>query len=88
MDLLYTNSSDLYTSRYGVYRNEIIDYYSQLKALSDETAGAVIADREKTADNVAVVTYSNGVKIYVNYNVQSVTCDGIALDGMSYKLVR
>ena len=37
------------------YRNEIIDYYSQLKALSDETAGAVIADREKTADNVAVV---------------------------------
>ncbi len=88
VDLLYTNSSDLYTSRYGVYRNEIIDYYSQLKALSDETAGAVIVDREKTADNVAVVTYSNGVKIYVNYNVQSVTCDGIALDGMSYKLVR
>lgn len=88
VDLLYTNSSDLYTSRYGVYKNEIIDYYNQLKAVSDETEGAVIVDREKTADNVAVVTYSNGVKVYVNYNEKSVTCDGIALEGMSYKVVR
>lgn len=88
VDLLYTNSSDLYTSRYGVYKNEIIDYYNQLKAVSDETKDAMIVDRVKTADNVAVVTYSNGVKVYVNYNEQSVTCDGIALEGMSYKVVR
>ena len=88
VDLLYTNSSDLYTSRYGVYKSEIIEYYNLLKEVSDATAGAVITDREKNVDNVAVVTYSNGVKIYVNYNQQSVTCDGIALDGMSYKLVR
>lgn len=88
VDLLYTNSSDLYTSRYSVYKNEIIDYYNQLKAVSEQTAGAVIADREKTADNVAVVTYDNGVKVYVNYNEKSVTCDGIALEGLSYKVVR
>lgn len=88
VDLLYTNSSDLYTSRYGVYKNEIIDYYRQLKAVSEQTAGAMIADREKTADNVAVVTYDNGVKVYVNYNEKFVTCDGIALEGLSYKVVR
>lgn len=88
VDLLYTNSSDLYTSRYGVYKNEIIDTYNQLKAVNDETAGAVIVDREKTADNVAVVTYDNGVKIYVNYSEAPVTCDGIALEGLSYKVVR
>ncbi len=87
VDLLYTNSADLYTSRYGVYKNEIIEYYTLLKEVSDATAGAVITDREKTADNVAVVTYSNGVKVYVNYNEQPVTCDGIALDAMSYQLV-
>lgn len=86
VDLLYTNSSDLYTSRYGVYKNEIVEYYSQLKAVSDAVSGAVIADREKNADNVAIVTYSNGVKVYVNYNAQSVTCDGLTLDGMSYQL--
>lgn len=88
VDLLYTNSSDLYTSRYGVYKSEIIDYYNQLKAVSDETRSAMIVDRERTADNVAVVTYSNGVKVYVNYSEKSVTCDGIALEGMSYKVVR
>lgn len=86
VDLLYTNSSDLYTSRFQVYKSEITDYYNRLKAVSDAVAGAVVTDREKTADNVAVVTYSNGVKIYVNYNEQPVTCDGIALEGMSYKL--
>lgn len=88
VDLLYTNSSDLYTSRYGVYRDEIIDTYSQLKAVNEQTEGAMIADREKTADDVAVVTYDNGVKVYVNYNEKSVTCDGIALEGLSYKVVR
>lgn len=88
VDLLYTNSSDLYTSRYGVYKDSIISYYKELKALSDEIAGAVITDRVKNQDQVAVVTYSNGVKIYVNYNKESVTCDGMTLEGMSYKLVR
>lgn len=86
VDLLYTNSSDLYTSRYDVYKSDIVDYYSRLKTVSDAVAGAVIVDREKNGDNVAVVTYSNGVRIYVNYNEQPVTCDGIVLEAMSFKL--
>ena len=88
VDLLYTNSSDLYTSRYGVYRDEIIDTYNRLKAVNEQTEGAMIVDRERNADDVAVVTYDNGVKVYVNYNEKSVTCDGTALEGLSYKVVR
>ena len=86
VDLLYTNSADLYTSRYAVYRDEITAYYNALKEVADSVQNAVITDREKSADNVAVVTYSNGVKIYVNYNEDPVTYDGIALEGMSYKV--
>lgn len=82
--LLYTNSSDIYTSKYDVYRPEIIQYYQELKEVSDKVKDAYIVDRVRSEDKVVEVTYSNGVKIYVNYNNKDVEHDGIALKGMSY----
>ncbi|MGN0294123.1 MAG: DUF5696 domain-containing protein [Lachnospiraceae bacterium] len=84
VDLLYTNSSDLYTSRYEVYRPEIIRYYQELKAVNDQVKGAYITDRVRHDSNVVEVTYSNGVKIYVNYSQKDVTVDGVSVDAMSY----
>lgn len=86
VDLLYTNSCDLYTSRYHVYKKEIAEYYQKLREVNEAVAGAVITDHEKGADHVAVVTYSNGVKVYVNYNEEDVTCEGVVVEGMSYKV--
>lgn len=82
--LLYTNTSDLYTSRYEVYRPEIIQYYQELKAVNDQVKDAYITDRVRHDNNVVEVTYSNGVKIYVNYSKNSVTMDGVSVEGMSY----
>ena len=84
VDLLYTNSSDLYTSRYEVYRPEIIQYYQELKAVNDQVKGAYITDRVRHDNNVVEVSYSNGVKIYVNYSQKAVTMDGVSVDAMSY----
>lgn len=84
VDLLYTNSSDLYTSRYEVYRPEIIRYYQELKAVNDQVKDAFITDRVRYDSNVVEVTYSNGVKIYVNYSQKDVTVDGVSVDAMSY----
>lgn len=86
VDLLYTNSSDLYTSRYEVYRPEIIRYYQELKAINDQVKGAYIIDRVRHDSNVAEVTYSNGVKIYVNYSQKAVTVNGVSIEGMSYEV--
>lgn len=85
VDLLYTNSSDLYTSKYSVYKNEIVEYYKKLKEVNDAVAGATIVDHEKTADGLAVVTYSNGVKVYVNRSGYAVNHDGMTIEAMSYK---
>lgn len=84
VDLLYTNSSDLYTSRYEVYRPEIIQYYQELKAVNDQVKDAYITDRVRHDNNVVEVSYSNGVKIYVNYSQKAVTMDGVSVDAMSY----
>lgn len=83
--LLYTNSSDLYTSKYEVYRPEIIRYYQELKELNDKVKDAYITNRVRCEDGVVEVTYSNAVKVYVNYNSETVIHDGMTLEGMSYK---
>lgn len=84
VDLLYTNSSDLYTSRYEVYRPEIIRYYQELKAVNDQVKDAFITDRVRHDSSVVEVTYSNGVKIFVNYSQKDVTVDGVSVGAMSY----
>lgn len=86
VELLYTNSSDLYTSKYSVYKSEIVEYYDKLKEVNDAVAGATIVDHEKTADGLAIVTYSNGTKVYVNHSEKAVDYDGMTIEGMSYKV--
>ncbi|MBQ6814501.1 MAG: hypothetical protein IJP13_03070 [Lachnospiraceae bacterium] len=84
--LIYTNSADIYSSKYSVYKQEIIDYANELSAFNAKVDGAVITDHSEPVENVMVVTYSNGVKVYVNYNEGEVLVDGVQIDGMSYKV--
>ena len=66
----------------------IIDYDKQLREVNAATAGASILKHEKLDNGVTVVTYDNGVKIYVNYTGESETADGVSVDSMSYKVVK
>ncbi len=86
-DLIYTNSSDIYSSQYDVYKEEIVSYTSELKAVYEAVAGAVITGHEILDNGVRVVTYSNGVQIYLNYSSAAQTVDGVSIDTMSYKVV-
>ncbi len=85
-ELLYTNSSDIYSSEYDVYRDTILEYARSLKALDEKVAGAFIVGHEITGNGVTVVTYDNGVKIYVNYSLTDQTVDGITVGAMSYEV--
>lgn len=86
-DLIYTNSSDIYSSQYSVYRETILAYTAELKALNEKTAGAFITGHEIKDNGITVVTYDNGVKIYLNYGSVSAGADGYTIEGMSYKVV-
>ena len=52
--------------------------------MNDAVKDAFITKHEKTESGVTVVTYSNGVKIYVNYTGTAQTVDGVTVEGMSY----
>ena len=83
--LIYTNSSDLYSTQYAAYRDTILSYDRELRALAEITAGAVITNHEKLENGVRRVTYSNGAVIYVNYTGAEAQADGVTIGAFSYK---
>ncbi len=85
-ELIYTNSSDIYSSEYDVYKSTIAEYTQALKELNDKVSGAFITGHEIMDNGVNVVTYSNGVTVYVNYNSYAETVDGHTIDAMSYEV--
>ena len=82
--LIYTNSNELYSVQYASHRDTILAYDRQLRALAEKTADAVITDHVMDGD-LRCVTYSNGVKVYVNYgHTPAETPDGLTVDAMSF----
>lgn len=84
--LIYTNSSDLYSTEYATYRDTIVSYDAQLREVAAAVDDALIVKHEKQDNGVTVVTYDNGVAIYVNYSEQEQTVDGVTVDAMSFKV--
>lgn len=82
--LIYTNSADKYSTKYTTYKDSIIQYDKEFRALNDVIGDANIVNHEKLENGVTVVTYNNGVKVYINYTEESKTVDGTAVEGMSY----
>lgn len=87
-ELIYTNSSDVYTSQYSVYRQQILDYYSELKEINELTKGSLITGHEINDKGITVVTYDNGVKIYINYSESDISLEGVNVPALSYVVER
>ncbi len=82
-ELIYTNSNDIYSSRYDSYKERIAEYDAVFRELSERTKGAVITEHVIDGD-LRKVSYSNGVTIYLNYSASPASCDGVDIEGMSY----
>lgn len=85
-DLIYTNSADIYSSKYSIYKEEILKFTGILREVNKAVEGSGISAHQKLDNGVTVVTYDNGVKIYINYGKESQTADGYTIDAMSYKV--
>ncbi len=85
-ELLYTNSNDIFSAKYSVYKDDIVEYYKELKEVNELVKDAYIINHQEPVNNLVVVTYDNGVKIYVNYNEKAVSVDGVTVEPLSYKV--
>ncbi|TAH70395.1 MAG: hypothetical protein EWM47_05355 [Anaerolineaceae bacterium] len=85
-NLIYTNSADVYSSKYSIYKNSIIEYSLALKEVNDAVKDAFIVGHDRMASGLTIVTYDSGVKVYVNYSDEVQSIDGYTIEAMSYKV--
>ena len=86
IQLQNTNSADIYSARWELYRVTIAKWYDQLKSLHESIGGASIVAHDVYGD-VTRVTWSNGVKVYLNYGEATAELDGAVLEPMTWKAV-
>ena len=84
--LIYTNSSNLYSTQFDIYKDTVIEYDKELREVASKVEGSHILKHEKVEEDVIRVTYDNGVVIYVNYSENTVVCDGVTIAALSYKV--
>lgn len=85
-DLYYTNSNDLYSSQYSVYKDTIIQYYNVLKEFNGYVSGSMIAAHELKGNKVVEVTYHNGVVVTLDYKAYTFKVEKDGAELMSYKV--
>jgi hypothetical protein len=86
-DLIYTNSSHLYSTLYGTYRDAVIEYDREFCQVAKATDGAYILKHERLDNGVVTVVYDNGAVIYLNYSDETAAVDGLMIEGMSYMCI-
>lgn len=87
-DLIYTNSSDLYSTEYTTYMDSVVAYDRTLRSLNKDTQDALIIKHERLDNGVTAVTYDNGVVIYVNYTGETQQVNGETLDVNSFSYTK
>ncbi len=84
--LLNTDHTFLYSATYDNFKDQIKERYQVIKAYGEAVGDATITAHSRE-NGVATTTYSNGVKVIINYNDAAVTVNGTTVDGMSYAIV-
>lgn len=87
-DLINTNSSDIFTAKYTVMKESILNIDRILRSFHEEIGASVITDHEIPADDVALVTYDNGAKVLVNYRRSTYEHEGVLVPGQSFVVMK
>lgn len=82
--LIDTASEWLYSSKFEVLEKEIISNYNEINNILREVIGEEIIEHKKIDKNVVFVLYSNGYKIYINYNDYVYEKNNIKIEPLSY----
>lgn len=81
-----TEQENYFAVDYGYWKDRIGAYYKEYRDFHDRVKGAVITGHElfERNDDLRVVTYSNGVKVYFNYSDSEERIGGVTVPAFSY----
>ena len=82
-----TDYNQLFSSAYSMWKDDIIEAYAVLEEVLAPVQNEAIVSHEKLAKDVYCTAYGNGTRIYVNYNDETVTVDGIEIGALGYKVM-
>ena len=87
-DLIDTPQIDYFSLNFEDWKGTIDTVYGRVNTALKQVEGATITQHKALAEGVVRVTYSNGAKIYVNYNSFDSTVDGITVPGLDFAVER
>lgn len=82
--LAKTASKEVYTSEYSIWKDDVVEQYSLIKETLDQVKGEAIVSRNIPLLGVSEVTYTNGVKIIVNYTSKPYSSQGIEVPAKGF----
>ena len=93
--LSYESSSNLkdttynyyYSTEYALLGEDVAEAYSRLKVVYEAVDAASIADYQVVSEDLKVTTFTNGVKVYVNYSDSDMTYDGVKIAATDFTVV-
>ncbi len=83
-----TMQNDMFAVDYSTWKDQIPAYYAEYQEFYEAVKDAEIEEHElfERNEDLRVVTYSNGVKIYFNYSGEDAKIDGVKVPALSYKI--
>lgn len=82
-DLRYCNYEYLFTTEFGLWKDNIISLYNKVSDPLNKINGSSLINHIYIASGVVECSYSNGVMIYINYTNNSYNYGGLDISPMS-----
>lgn len=85
-DLRKTTKNDVFFAEYRLWKDKIAPCYQKFNDFYKQVKDAYIVSHEivDKDNDVRVVTYSNGVKLYLNYGDEDAVIEGVNVAPLSY----
>ena len=80
-----TNYDDLYGSTYTLWIKDAAERYQKYQPLLKKIYDAQIVNHDEILDDVTVTTYSNGIKVYVNFTDEDVEINGVKVAAKNFE---
>lgn len=79
-----TIEADIYSSTYKYWIDKATEYYKEYQPLLQKIYNSTITEHKELKTNVMLTSYSNGVKVIVNYSGDAVDIDGTTIEAYSF----
>ncbi|WP_309119253.1 DUF5696 domain-containing protein [Paenibacillus sp.] len=83
-DLRYTNYDFLFSAQYETWMPEVSEAYAAWAQALKPVATERMTGHERIAEGIFKTTYADGTHVWVNYNEQAATVEGVTVEPLGY----